>query len=36
MKKKLDVARRLFEKFHRDKNGFLTGPEIPNLLEGTY
>jgi len=32
VKKKLDVARRLFEQFDTDRSGFLTEPEIPNLL----
>jgi Ca2+-binding EF-hand superfamily protein len=32
----LDVARRLFEQFDTDKSGYLTEPEIPNLLKETY
>ncbi len=34
--KRLDVVRRLFEKFDKDKSGYLTETEVPFILEETY
>lgn len=34
--KRLDVVRRLFERFDKDKSGYLTEEEVPYILEETY
>ena len=36
VKQRLDVAKRLFLKFDKDQNGYLSEEEIPELLKETY
>lgn len=36
VRERLQVARRLFEKFDRDRSGYLSENEIPELLKETY
>jgi Ca2+-binding EF-hand superfamily protein len=36
VRERLQVARRLFEKFDKDKSGFLSENEIPDLIKETY
>lgn len=35
-RKRLDVARRLFEQFDKDKSGYLTESEVPFIIIETY